>query len=107
MTLLDALVRAAAGLDGVTASRLGPVIEWSVEGHAFARADARRAEFRLKPLVGHAALGTPDTDPSPLGSDWVAFRPRELDRFALDRAAAWFASAATTAASRGFGPPLA
>jgi hypothetical protein len=39
--------------------------------------------------VASAALRTADTRPSPRGAGWIAFTPRSVDRFALDRAEAW------------------
>ena len=90
MTLAEALAAAAADLDGVGDGEP----EWSVGGIVFAAVTAPgTAEFRLEPIVARAALGTPDTGPSNRGADWVAFRPKELDRFALDRATAWLGSA--------------
>ena len=48
------------------------------------------AEFRLGADIAAAALRTPDTHPSSRGPEWVAFGPMTMDRFARDRAAAWF-----------------
>jgi hypothetical protein len=93
MTLVEALADAAAGLDGVEAADVAGTIEWRVRGRAFAAVSAGTAEFRLAGRIAAAALGTPDTAPSGRGGDWVAFRPPELDRFALDRATAWLTSA--------------
>jgi hypothetical protein len=70
---------------------------WLVADVTFATLDVRRAEFRLDPLVAGAALRTPDTGPSPRGADWVAFEPAVLDVAAVDRAEAWFLSAARRA----------
>jgi hypothetical protein len=101
MTLLDVL-RAAAEADGpaVVESTVGDVAEWSVDGRPFAAVGPGEAAFRLDPLIGRAALGTPDTGPSARGGEWIAFRPATLDRFAIDRAQAWFASARRHTAGR-------
>jgi hypothetical protein len=98
-TLLEALTAAAAGLPDVTAQAGSHGTEWSVRRQPFATAGGDVAEFRLEPAIVRAALGTPDTSPSARGPDWVAFRPAELDRFALDRARAWLASAHRRAAA--------
>jgi hypothetical protein len=56
------------------------------------------AEFRLSPTIAAAARNTPNAGPSSRGGEWVAFSPPQLDRYALDRAVAWFGSAYRTAA---------
>lgn len=93
MTLVDVLDAAAAELEGVQRRGSGSVIEWSAGGPPFAACAGATADFRLKPAVLRAALGTVDTGPSDRGPDWIRFRPVELDRFALDRATSWFVSA--------------
>lgn len=93
MTLIDALAEAAADLAGVEATRADGAIEWAVDGRSFAAATQSVADFRLPTMIARAALGTPDTGPSRRGRAWIAFTPQELDRFALDRATAWFGSA--------------
>jgi hypothetical protein len=99
MTLAEALAEAAAELPGVEAIGSGGTTEWTAGGRPFAAAAGANADFQLSPVVARAALGTPDTAPSPRGRDWVTFSPPELDRFALYRATAWFASAYRQAAS--------
>ena len=53
--------------------------------------------FRLDPAVAAAAQRTPDTVTSERGPDWVVFAPVVLDAPAVDRAIAWFGSAARRA----------
>ena len=91
---LGALIEAsAAALEAVDRQADGGAVEWSTGGIVFAAVSGDRAEFRLAlPVVG-AALRTPDTTASARGPDWVAFAPRQLDGHAVDRAAAWLASA--------------
>lgn len=103
MSLADVLrdAAAAAGVAGVDANGDAATTEWSVAGRPFAAATPDDAEFRLRPAIAQAALGTPDTAPSPRGPDWIRFRPDDLDRFAIDRAAAWFGIAARHAQEGG------
>jgi hypothetical protein len=68
---------------------------WSRAGRLFAvlSADGSASEFALDPAVAAAAARTPDVAPSERGAGWVRFSPTVLDDHAVDRAAAWFASA--------------
>jgi hypothetical protein len=92
---LDELFRSiASDLDGVEGTVAGDETAWRRGGVTFAVLRGERADLRLTGPVGRAALGTPDTDPSERGPDWISFTPRELDGMALDRAAAWFENAA-------------
>jgi hypothetical protein len=100
MTLADVLDLAAAPLDPVERVATPTGVEWRRSGQAFAALAGGRAEFRLPPAVGAAALGTPDTSRSARGADWIAFEPRELERMAVDRASAWLASAWRHTAAR-------
>lgn len=93
LTIEDVLAAAARDLAGIATADDAGAITWSAGGLVFAALAGLRAEFRLDPLVARAALRTPDTAPSPRGSDWVAFAPAELDDAAVDRAEAWFLSA--------------
>jgi hypothetical protein len=93
VTLAELFEEAVAGVGAVDRREAAGAIEYLLDGQAFAALAGGTAEFRLEPLVGRAALGTPDVTLSPRGPDWVAFRPGELDRFAGDRATAWFLSA--------------
>ncbi len=71
-------------------------VEYLVSGRPFALAQDDALSFRLGPQVARAAAGTAGAFASPRGADWVRFAPTELDRFALDRAAAWFDHARRT-----------
>jgi hypothetical protein len=100
MTLREALDAAAAGQIGIEVRQEGGRTEWLAAGQVFAALDGDTAEYRLDPAVARAALGTPDTATLPRGPEWVAFRPPVLDQMAVDRATAWFASAARRAGSQ-------
>lgn len=91
--LADLLDEAAARLDGIVRRAAGDQVEYVRGSAAFAVASGRTVEFRLDRAIAAAAAGTPDVKVSPRGSDWVAFTPSEVDRFASDRAVAWFESA--------------
>jgi hypothetical protein len=93
MTLGEVLEEAGSALGAIDRRDANGGVEFLVGGRPFAASTGESAEFCLEPVVARAALGTPDARPSSRGPDWVAFRPRELDRFARDRAAAWFQSA--------------
>jgi hypothetical protein len=93
VTLLDALDETAASLGDVERVTTASATTWRTRGAAFATFEDDAAEFLLSSAVARAALETPDTGTSSRGRDWVRFKPAELDRFALDRATAWFASA--------------
>lgn len=97
LTLAEVLAAAAEDLVDVTAASSANATTWSVGTTPFAILSAGGAEFRLDPLVVAAALRTPDTAPSPRGHDWVSFSPAILDDAAIDRAEAWFLSAARRA----------
>ena len=91
---IGALIEAtAADLEAVDRQAVDGGAEWSTGGIVFAAVSGDRAEFRLARPVVAAALRTPDTSTSDRGPDWVAFKPRQLDGHAIDRAAAWLASA--------------
>jgi hypothetical protein len=91
---IGALLEAtAADLEAVVRQAVGGGVEWSTGGIVFAAVSGDRAEFRLARPVVAAALRTPDTSASDRGPDWVAFAPHDLDGHAVDRAAAWLASA--------------
>jgi hypothetical protein len=99
LTLAEFLAAAAEAIDGLVATD-GPNTTWSAGDAPFATLAGSTAEFRLDPLVARAALRTPDTAPSERGPEWVAFSPAVLDDGAVDRAEAWFQSAARRASSR-------
>ena len=76
-------------LRGVERSRDGTSVAYAVAGRVFARLGEDRLEAALDATVAKAALRTPDTAVSPRGAGWIAFTPRTVDRYALDRAEAW------------------
>lgn len=85
---------AAAEAPGCIAETDRDTTIWSMGGKPFAVLTGDTLEFRLDAVVGEAARRTPGTTISARGSDWVAFRPGELDQYAEDRARAWFLAAA-------------
>jgi hypothetical protein len=99
LTMAEVLAAAAEELDGISVADVDGLRTWSAGGRPFATLAGDRAEFRLDPFVARAALRTPDTAPSPLGPDWVAFAPALLDDPAIDRAEAWFLSGHRLAAA--------
>jgi hypothetical protein len=104
MNGLAAVMDDAALEVGAARRQRGESVDYEVEGLVVATIGPDGAEFQLGPDVAPAATGTPDTQPSSRGPGWVLFRPRTLDRFALDRAAAWFGLAARLRL-RGSRPP--
>jgi hypothetical protein len=98
LTLEDVLRAAGEGLDWIIAVQGDTEASWVRNGTVFAAIAGERAEFRLDGPVVQAALRTPDTTPSSRGGNWVAFAPAILDDAAVDRAEAWFLSAARHAA---------
>jgi hypothetical protein len=66
------------------------ITTWSRGGTTFAVLGSEGVELRLDPAIAAAATRTPDTGPSPRGTEWVRFNPRELDGHAVDRLTAWF-----------------
>ena len=99
--LQQALTDAARALGDVELVTTANGTEFRAGNRAFAAVSAGTAEFALDRVVARAARATPMTSQSARGADWVAFSPLELDRFARDRAVAWFGSAYRRAASRG------
>jgi hypothetical protein len=93
VTLAEMFDEAVASVGSVDRRDVNGGVEYLVDEQPFAALTGDTAEFRLDRLVGRAALGTPDAMPSPRGPEWIAFRPAALDRFASDRATAWFLSA--------------
>jgi hypothetical protein len=89
-TLATTLAELAAGDFAIEIVDRGGLIEYVVHSTPFARAEGTAASFRMRPEVVAAAMRTEDTAASALGRDWVEFRPRRWDRYALDRAVAWF-----------------
>jgi hypothetical protein len=99
-TLTEALADLAAADDAIAVRPSGTITEYLVSGLAFARADGSTASFRLRPEIVAAAIRTDGTAASTLGREWVAFSPRRWDRYALDRAIAWFLLARRLAGER-------
>jgi hypothetical protein len=85
-------------LDGVTTTDVDGGTEYRRADQPFASALAGVAEFRLDPEVAEAARRAPASSASRRGPSWVCFAPPALDRFAFDRAEAWFLSAWRAAA---------
>jgi hypothetical protein len=98
--LADVLVNAAAEIDDLSTRPTPGGFEFVVGGRVIAAVEGAVAEFRLDPAVAGAALRTPDTKASPTSSERIAFAPVTVDRYALDRAVAWLASAARLASKR-------
>ena len=80
-------------LEDVERVRDGEAVTYTSGGRPFAVLVADVLEVSLDPVVAKAALRTANTLASPRGAGWVAFTPRSIDRFALDRAEAWLRSA--------------
>ena len=95
-SLLDELALASPGVER---RATGDLVEYSTGGRPFATRDGEgRTSFRLRSDVGRAALGTPDVSASSRGPDWIVLAPVTADRFARDRATAWFEHARKQAA---------
>ncbi len=92
-TLDERVESVMEGLDGIERLREGESVTYLRGGRAFAVLMPELLEVALDPAVAKAALRTPDTRASARGAGWIAFTPRVLDRFALDRAEAWLRSA--------------
>ena len=87
-------------LGGVERRRVGDGVRYEAAGRVFATLDGERLEAALDAAVAKAALRTPDTAASPAGAGWIAFTPRVVDRYALDRAEAWVRFAHRRASGR-------
>jgi len=97
-TLVDVLRELAADDPTVSLVNAGHVTEFRAEGTAFAQLDGERATFRLRREIVSAAIRTGGSSGSPLGPDWVTFRPEQWDRYALDRVVSWWQLARRLAA---------
>ena len=87
-SLLEELALASPGVERRVA---GELVEYSTASRPFAITNADgRAEFLLRGDVGRAALRTSDVSASSRGPDWIALAPASVDRYARDRATAWF-----------------
>ena len=87
-------------LGGVERRQDGHALRYVVAGRVFASLEGERLETGLDTAVAKAALRTPDTAASPAGDGWIAFTPRVVDRYALDRAEAWVRFAHRRASGR-------
>ena len=88
--LAPALAALAAADPGVEARATLGVTEYAARGVVFAAVDGRAGSFRLRPEIAAAALRTGSVRRSERGSQWVTLEPSQWDRYALDRATAWF-----------------
>lgn len=91
--LVLVLEEVASTLAGVTSTARDGGLTWAVGGQSIVTVEGGTASFRIGREIGAAARNTPDTSASPLGPEWVAFRPAVLDGHARDRIVAWFGAA--------------
>lgn len=91
--LVALLTEVASTLVGVTSVGRDGGLTWAADGRSIVMVDEGMASFRIGREIGAAARNTPDTASSPLGPEWVAFRPVTLDGHARDRIVAWFGAA--------------
>ena len=89
-SLADVLRDLAAEDAAVSSATVGPATEFRAGTVSFARLEAERASFRLRREIVSAAIRTGGSSSSPLGPDWVTFRPERWDRYALDRVVSWW-----------------
>lgn len=92
-SLTEVLGALAEMLGDVERREVSGGAEYARAGRPFATVAGRAVEVRLDGAVAAAARRTPDVTLSTRGPDWISFRPGALDRFALDRATAWFEAA--------------
>jgi hypothetical protein len=88
--LLAQLAVAAASSGPLTVVVVGGETEYRLAGRPFAVTGGGSADFRLRADVAEAARHTPEVAAAARGPEWVRFAPATLDRFARDRATAWF-----------------
>jgi hypothetical protein len=91
--LPEVLAALAEMLGGLEERETPDGAEYVRAGAAFAAVAGNVVDVRLDGAIAAAAQRTPDVGASPRGAGWVRFRPATLDRFALDRATAWFEAA--------------
>jgi hypothetical protein len=91
--VIEHLEGLATSLSGVERRDEGGTVTFLCGSLPFVVVEGGTAEFRLDPTIAAAAAGTPNAAASARGREWVTFSPPELDRFAIDRAVAWFESA--------------
>jgi hypothetical protein len=80
-------------LDEVSSSADGDVVSYARGGAVFVRVSGSSLEVRLPADIAEAALRTPDTALDPDDRGWLRFTPKDDERHAVDRAAAWFQTA--------------
>ena len=102
LSLGELLERLATEAEGVERRSATGRVEYLFRGQLFAaREDDDEARFRLTPDTARAAADTPGASRSAAGPEWVALRVTQLDRFAEDRARAWFEFALRRAGAGG------
>lgn len=84
------LERRASAIPSVERREGVDATEYLVGGVAVVAVERGSVSFRLGPEIAGAAARTEGASASPRGPDWVRLAPSSLDRFALDRALAWF-----------------
>lgn len=94
-TFLTELAEEAGAAASSAADAAGT--EFSHGRAVFASAHGNVAEFRLDPEIADAVLGTPSTEISKRGPDWVRLTGAADKPEDLDRARAWFLSASRNA----------
>jgi hypothetical protein len=90
VTLADLLEDLAGDYPDVRSVEVPEGLDYLAGERPFARLAGLTAHFRLRAEIVAAAVRTPAAAVSPLGPDWVLFRPGSLDQYGLDRAQAWF-----------------
>jgi hypothetical protein len=103
-TLADLLDDLAEEFTDVERQTLPTVTQYLVGQQPFAQLAGATAHFRLRPEIAGAAARTGDAAISPMGPEWVAFSPKHLDQYALDRAQSWFELGHRLAAEAGRAP---
>lgn len=89
-TLVDLLDDLADEFPDVERREGAAGIDYVVGQQPFARLAGLTGHFRLRSEIVAAAARTGDTAVSAIGPEWVAFSPKRLDQYALDRAQSWF-----------------
>jgi hypothetical protein len=103
-TLADLLDDLAEEFTDVERRTLPTGTHFLVGEQPFAHLAGATAHFRLRPEIAAAAARTGDTAESTMGREWVAFSPRHIDQYALDRAQSWFELGHRLAVEAGRGP---
>ena len=89
-TLADLLDDLAGEFDDIERRETPSGADYLVRTRAFTHLNGDAASFRLRPEIVVAAARTPSATASPLGAEWVAFRPTTLDQYSRDRLQSWF-----------------